>query len=284
MSTYKNNIQETYKNISIQMPKKFKPSLAIITDNLTKLKYNFFGGYEIYSRIQLQKISPLFSELEPLPETELIFARICNKDIIIISGRIYYYEGYTMKDITHIIYVLKFSGIKKIISIDEVATLNPRYKCGELALIYDHINFMGDNPLIGENDEELGIRFPDMSNAYCNELFNKTYKIFQEEKIRINESVYFGIIGPESETEAEVRFYRYAGADVLGYSFVPENIASVHAGIKFSAVGLITRELLADKMMKDETTAEEKVILKNKYLNTSYKELRKVIRKIIEKI
>ncbi|MCX6165238.1 MAG: purine-nucleoside phosphorylase [Ignavibacteriae bacterium] len=179
-------------------------------------------------------------------------------NFLILKGRLHFFDGVEMRDIAHYIYCLKYFGVEQILSVDEVGYLNPRFKCGELALIYDHINLMGDNPLIGENDSELGIRFPDMSNAYDAGLFEKASKVFLDNKIKLNESVYLGIIGPESETEAEARFYREIGSDVLGYSLISENITAVHAKIKFLAIGLISRELIADKMKTDTSTEKEK--------------------------
>ena len=161
-----------------------------------------------------------------------------------------------MRDLGHVIYTIKELGIKKIISVDEAGHLNPRFKCGELALIYDHINLMGGNPLIGENDDNLGFRFPDMSNPYDEVLFYKVRDLMNTESILPNESVYVGTMGPASETEAEARFYREIYGDVTGYSLVPENISAVHAEMKFTAIGLITRELVADRMVNDKSTIE----------------------------
>jgi purine-nucleoside phosphorylase len=195
----------------------------------------------------------------------LLLARAENLNFLIIKGRLHFFDGVEMRDIAHYIYCLKYLGVEKILSVDEVGFLNPRFKCGEIALIYDHINLMGDNPLIGENDNELGIRFPDMSNAYDSGMLLKASKVFLDNKIKLNESVYLGITGPESETEAEARFYREIGSDVLGYSLIPENITAVHAKIKFTAIGLITRELIADRMKSDTRT--EKVREKERINN-----------------
>jgi purine-nucleoside phosphorylase len=189
-----------------------------------------------------------------------------------------------MRDIGHLIYTLKLLGIRKLISVEEVAHLNPRFGCGELALIYDHINLMGDNPLIGENDESLGVRFPDMSNAYDRDLYGRIYKVFQDNKVKINESVYLGIIGPQTETEAETRFYREIGTDVLGYSLAPENIASVHSGIRFAAIGLITRELIADKMLEENGTLSEQGRIQSIYRKKAISELNRILLKILERI
>lgn len=278
MTEQKKKIAASVNFITDRMPKDFKPRIALIKENNLNIK-------SLYRQSGLIYIKDINSEIEINVEEEnrkLIFAKFCNKDIIIIDGRYHFYDGVTMRDIAHYIYVLKFLGVKKIISIDESGLLNPRFECGELSLIYDHINLMGDNPLIGENDETLGIRFPDMSNAYDRGLFEKVYSVFQDKKMKMNESVYVGILGPETETEAEARFYRDIGADILGYSLVPENITAVHAKLLFLGIGLLTRELIADKMMIDESTEEQKQILRKKHLRKCEKELIKILPEIIK--
>ncbi len=186
-----------------------------------------------------------------------------------------------MRDLGHFVYIFKFLNINQIISIDDVANLNPRFKAGDITLIYDQINLMGDNPLIGENDEEIGIRFPDMSNAYDEKLFEEACKVFMDNKFKVNESVYLGLIGPESETEAEARFYREIGADVVGYSLVPENIAAVHAGIKFMGIGLLTREIIADKMLEEDYTEEEREKLKKQNYTKAKAKIDLILPKLI---
>ena len=263
------NIKKTTAFIKNNFPKKFRPSVALIIEK----NFEILSGFRILGEAGFNEI---FSQDENLKKNEgkVIFANCGGKDVIVYKGRLHYFGGVKMRDIGQMIYVLRYLGIKKIISVDEVGHLNPRFSCGEIALIYDHINLMGDNPLIGKNDNELGLRFPD----------KKIYRVFQEKMIRINESVMLGAIGPESETDAEARFYREIGADVVGYSMVPENITSVHAGISFAGIGLITRELIADKMMEDERTDLQKIKIQKENLNKSLKELGKVIGQILIKI
>ncbi|CAF4863624.1 unnamed protein product, partial [Rotaria sp. Silwood1] len=146
------------------------------------------------------------------------------------------------------------------------------------------INLMGDNPLIGKNDDELGVRFPDMSNAYDRKLFDKVYKVLQDNKVRINESIYIGTTGPESETDAEARFYREIGGDVVGYSTAAENITAVHCGLKHVALGLITRDLVADKMMEDSRDDKEKSKSKKKALAYAESVAGKVLKEIVKHI
>lgn len=260
MTEQKKRVLLSKKYLDNFIPGNFKPEIAIITDSDFKLPVFL----KILKKIKLDSIPPVLKIKNDLIRY-FILAKFNSKNIIIINGRYHFYEGVSMREIGHYIYLLKVLGIKKIISIDEVANLNPRFNPGEVALVYDQINLMGDNPLIGENDYTFGIRFPDMSDAYSADLFNKIYQILQNLKIKINESVYLGLIGPESETEAEARFYREIGSDIAGYSLSPENISAVHSGIKFSGIGMITRDIIADKIAEDNSTDKEKQQLRAGY-------------------
>ncbi|MBL7128398.1 MAG: purine-nucleoside phosphorylase [Ignavibacteria bacterium] len=280
MTEQRQRILESVEYIKKHMPKKFVADTALLIENDIKIE----DGYKVLSKIDYDKIPPAFENNDLKKVGSILFVKIGQKPFVILKGRFHYYDGISMRELGHVIYVLQQLNIKKIISIDEVAYLNPRFQCGDLALIYDHINLMGDNPLIGENDDELGLRFPDMSNAYDVELFEVAYSVFQDNMMKMNESVFLGVIGPESETEAEARFYREIGADVVGYSLVPEDITAVHSNIKFLGIGLITRELIADKMIEDESTEAEKEKLRKKYLKKCEIDLNKIIGSIVKKI
>lgn len=253
MTEQKKRILESVNYIKKNSPFKTNPSLAIIT-----YKDPFFlREFSIVKKINYRDIPPIFNNGLNSEDGEFIFAKLKNssKNIYILNGRFYYYSGYGMRDIVHPVYVLKELGIKTIILIDEAGFLNPRFYVGSIAMVYDHINLMGDNPLIGENDNSIGTRFPDMSNAYDIDLYGKVENIFMENKFNCFPSVYLGVIGPETETEAECRFYREIGSDILGYGIVPENLAAIHCGIKSIAFGMISRELVADRLK--EITKEE---------------------------
>lgn len=280
MTEQKRKILESAEKIKSVMPKNFSPKTALIAEKYFKIP----RGVKVLDKINYSDIPPLFESADSAKGGCLFFARAGKKDILILTGKHHYYDGYAMREIGHIIYTLRILGVSKMLSIEETAHLNPRFSCGELALIYDHINLMGDNPLIGENDDSLGVRFPDMSNAYDRDLYAKIYRIFLDEKIKINESVYLGIIGPQTETEAEVRFYRDIGTDVLGYSLTPENITAVHCGIKFASIGLITRELIADKMLEDKRTIAEIEKEQEKHRKVALDKLNRILLKILDKI
>ncbi len=246
MTEQKRRITESVNYIRSKSPFKKNVSLALITYRDAA----FLKEFVVHKRIKFSEIPPLFNGSDRENGDEFLFASLKNtkKDVYILNGRLNFYEGYSMRDAAHPVYVLKALGVKTLLMIDEVGYLNPRFETGGVSLIYDHINLMGDNPLIGENDNSLGTRFPDMSNSYDEAIYGKIEKILIEKKFKFYPSVYLGITGPETETEAECRFYREIGSDVLGYGIVPENLAAIHAGLKCAAFGMISRELVADRL------------------------------------
>jgi len=280
MTKQRDRILISVNYLKDNFPKNFNPKTAIISEKDFGIEKNF----KISGGIDFKKIPPVFDCTKIINPGKILFAKNGSKDLIILCGRFHFFDGFSMRETGHFIYVLKFLGIQTILAIEETGLLNPRFKCGEIALIYDHINLMGDNPLIGENDEKIGLRFPDMSNAYDKNTYNKIFKIFQDKKIKINEAVYLGTIGPESETEAEASFYREIGSDVVGYSLVPEDIAAVHANVNYCAIGLLTRELIADIMMEDKRTEKQQEKDKKDNLKKSMSVLNKVIKEITENI
>lgn len=221
----------------------------------------FLKNFNAVKKINYSDIPPKFGGAKDA-DGEFIFAETKDgkKKFIILNGHINFYNGFSMRDTAHPIYTLSEMGIKRLVIVDEAGYLNPRFSVGGVSLIYDHINLMGDNPLIGENDGTIGARFPDMSNCYDADWYGDIENFLREMKFPFYPSVYLGVTGPETETEAECRFYREVGADVLGYSLVPENIALVHAGMKCTAFGMLSRELVADRLV--EISADEQ--LKNR--------------------
>ena len=280
MTEQRKKIIESANFVKKLFPLKFKPTIAITAET----EFRIPSFIKQIGKIKLDKIPPYIKPSEFPHNSELVFAKYGGKDIIIIKGRYHFYEGFTMREVGHFIYLLNSLGVKLVLGIDEVGTLNPRLKCGDLCLIYDHINFMGDNPLIGENDSELGVRFPDMSEPYNKKYFDIIYKVFQSLKLRINDSVYLGTIGPESETDSEARFFREIGSDILGYSIVPENITAVHCNLDYAAIGMITRELIADKMMEENITEAERKKNKSKFKNEAQRKINILLENLINKL
>lgn len=173
---------------------------------------------------------------------KLIFGKIAGKNVVAMQGRFHYYEGYSMQQITFPIRVLKLLGVKKLLVSNAAGAVNLNYKKSSLMLITDHINFLADNPLIGKNDNDLGPRFPDMSEPYSNELNDKLRSIAKEKDIQLHEGVYIAVQGPNLETKAEYKMVAKLGADAVGMSTVPEIIVANHMGLPCCAISVLTDE------------------------------------------
>lgn len=179
---------------------------------------------------------------------ELAFGTLSGKNVMAMAGRFHAYEGYSLQQVVFPIRVAKALGVKNVIVSNAAGGLNPQFSAGDLMLITDHINFMGDNPLIGPNNDEIGPRFPDMSEPYSKNLIELAEKVALSQGVRLQRGVYLACPGPCLETRAEYRFMRTIGADAVGMSTVPEVVAAVHAGMKVLGFSAITDECLPDAL------------------------------------
>lgn len=170
----------------------------------------------------------------------LIFGHLGGKKIIAMQGRFHFYEGYSLQDVTFPVRVLRQLGVRKLIVSNASGGLNPNYKVGDIMMLTDHINMFPGNPLIGPNLEELGPRFPDMSEAYNLHLRNLARKIALKNDISLEEGVYVGVAGPTFETPAEYKMFRVLGGDAVGMSTVPEVIVARHMDIDVFGISIVT--------------------------------------------
>jgi purine-nucleoside phosphorylase len=178
----------------------------------------------------------------------LVCGRLAGKSVVAMEGRFHFYEGYSLQQITLPVRVMKALGCSVLIVSNACGGLNPQFERGDLMVIEDHINLMGDNPLIGPNDERLGPRFPDMSAPYDRALLALARRVALEERIVCHQGVFVAVPGPNLETRAEYRFLRGAGADVVGMSTVPEIIVAVHSGLRSLGLSVITDMCLPDAL------------------------------------
>lgn len=185
----------------------------------------------------------------------LVCGQLGGVPVMAMEGRFHMYEGYSLQEITLPVRVMKHMGAEMLVVSNACGGMNPYYKCGDIMLIDDHINMLGDNPLIGINDDRLGPRFPDMSQPYSFELIDQTMEISRRENIHVHRGVFVAVPGPNLETRAEYRFLRMIGADVVGMSTVPEVIVAVHCGLPVVGFSIITDMCFPDSL--EEANVEQ---------------------------
>ncbi|TAH00916.1 MAG: purine-nucleoside phosphorylase [Sphingobacteriales bacterium] len=223
----------------------FKPEIGIILGTgLGGLVSEIEVEYQLmYANIPNIPISTL-----EFHSGKLIFGTLSGKKVVAMQGRLHYYEGYDMKQITFPVRVLKALGISTLLVSNASGAINPNYKKGDLMVIEDHINLQPFNPLIGSNYEELGPRFPDMSQPYAKILIEAALTIAQQNNITCHKGVYVAVTGPNLETRAEYRYLRIIGADAVGMSTVPEVIVANHSGLPVFAISVLTDECNPDTL------------------------------------
>jgi purine-nucleoside phosphorylase len=235
---------------------------------------------------QIQKpITVPFSECPHFPQVSVqshagnvVFGDLEGKKVVAMEGRFHHYEGYSLKQVTYPVRVMKALGIQTLVLSNAAGGLNPQHKKGDLMLITDHINLIGDSPLAGPNDDALGLRFPDMIEPYNQKLINLAKTCAKALRMGLREGVYVGVKGPQLETKAEYKWLRGMGADAVGMSTVPEAIAAVHAGLQTLAVSCIT-DLCIPETLKP-VNIEEIIATANKAEPLITKLIAEVIKRI----
>ncbi len=209
---------------------------------------DFAEGLEGEAVLRYEDIPHFASSTVESHAGELHLGRLGGRAVAVMKGRVHYYEGYTMKQVAFPVRVLKELGCRTLVITNAVGGMNPNFAPGTITITTDHINLMGDNPLIGPNDDELGPRFPDMSEPYSRALIEACERSALELGIRVERAVFVGVAGPNLETAAEYRFLRWIGADVVGMSLIPENLVAVHGGQRVLALNVVTDACLPDNL------------------------------------
>jgi purine-nucleoside phosphorylase len=209
---------------------------------------------------------------------KLLIGTLGGKPVVAMQGRFHYYEGYTMKQIAFPVRVMHAMGADTLLVSNACGGMNPYMLPGDIMIMADHINMLGDNPLIGPNDDELGPRFPDMSEPYSRELIGLCEAVALEQKIPVKKGVYVAVTGPNLETPAEYRFLRGIGADVVGMSTVPENIVAIHSGMRVLGLSVITDRCWPDAL---EPASLDKIIAA---ANSAQPALTRLMRGVVERL
>lgn len=209
---------------------------------------------------------------------QLVLGKLCGIDVVAMEGRFHYYEGYSMQEVTFPVRVMKSLGIELLIVTNAAGGMNPHFDLGDVIVIEDHINLMGDNPLRGRNDDRLGPRFPDMAQPYDQALVALAQKSALELAIPCHKGVFVAVAGPNLETRAEYRMLRGMGADLVGMSTVPEVIVAAHAGLRALGFSIVTDVCLPDAL---EPVDIQKII---EVAKRGGERLSRIISRVLEKL
>jgi purine-nucleoside phosphorylase len=203
---------------------------------------------ELQSEIEYERIPGFPLSTVETHAGRLLLGELGGKPVVAMQGRFHRYEGYSMQQITFPVRVMRALGAQSLVVSNACGGMHPLWSAGDLVLISDHINLLGDNPLVGPNDDSLGPRFPDMSAPYDPAMRRIAREVARDLKVALREGVYVAVPGPNLETPAEYRFLRAIGADVVGMSTVPEVIVAVHGGMRALGISIVTDMCLPDAL------------------------------------
>ena len=244
------DIRETVEFLSSLMKK--APEIGMITGTgLGNLTENIAVDF----RVPFEKIPHFPTSTVEGHQGNLVGGTINGKYVLALEGRFHLYEGYSPKEVTFPVRVMAMLGAEVLLMSSAAGGLNPQFERGDLMVVTDHINLKSVNPLVGQNLDDLGPRFPDMSRVYDPHLVRLAREMALEEKIFLRQGVYVGVLGPSLETPAETRFLRMIGADAVGMSTVSQAIVGIHSGMKILAIVVITNMNLPDCM--EETSLDD---------------------------
>jgi len=257
-----------YEEIVVYLKSKVKitPEIGIILGS---------GLGMLAQEITEQTVVP-YSEIPYFPQStvvghkgQFIFGYLAGKAVVCMDGRFHYYEGYDLQQVTLPVRVMRKIGISQLIVTNAAGGINADFMPGDLMLIRDHINLLGVNPLRGKNEETFGERFPDMSEAYANELRTLALAAAAELKINLQQGVYVAMSGPSYETPAEIKYAKMIGADAVGMSTVPEVIVAVHCGLKVLGISCVTNMAagISKQKLNHKEVMETAEIAKEKFMS-----------------
>ncbi|MGE7998476.1 purine-nucleoside phosphorylase [Lysinibacillus sp. NPDC093190] len=257
------NISETRDFIMSQTD--YRPTIGLILGSgLGALADEIVNPYKIpYSEI------PHFAKSNAIGHAnELIIGELMGQTVVAMKGRFHYYEGFTLDEVTFPVRVMKALGVENLIITNACGAINTSFSPGDLMLITDHINLVGTNPLIGPNNDELGTRFPDVSQVYNLDLRNIASTVAKEQNINLQEGVYAWWSGPAYETPAEIRMIRTLGADAVGMSTVPEAIVAIHGNMKVLGISCLTNMAcgILDQPLSHDEVIEVAALVRDKFI------------------
>lgn len=253
--TLYDKIQETIDYIRNHT--NFRPKVGIVLG--TGLG-NLIDEVEVVQEIHYKDIPNFPVSTVQSHKGKLVLGYLERQPVVVMAGRFHYYEGYSMQQVTFPIRIMKFLGVETVIITNVSGSTNADYEAGDIVIVKDHINLQSENPLRGENDERLGVRFPDMKNTYDKDLIASALEIARQHHIRVHEGVYFSWQGPNLETPAEYRFINIIGGDIVGMSTVPEVLVAKHSDMRILVVSIVSNKCFPIEAIK-ETTVDDVIAI-----------------------